>query len=413
LIQTAREKHSNIPGLRRVPFPALGIITLLILVNAGVWAVAGILLRFHPSLASTAILSYTLGLRHALDADHISAIDLMTRRLIASGQRPVTVGTYFSLGHSTIVIVTSIIVAATAAAVSERFDAFGTVGGIIGTSISAAFLLLLGLMNVYILYRLVLQLRIVIAISPDQSEQQQQQQAWEVRGGGCLFLALKKLFKLIDRPWKMYPLGVMFGLGFDTSSEIALLGISSIHGAQGTSIWLIMIFPILFTAGMCLVDTIDGALMLTLYILPSGTTKPKPGTNNEITNPNDLEQQQQQQQQQEQGRPQSQRAKDPLTFLYYSIILTGLTVTVAFVIGTIQLLTLILHVGPPSTNPTSRFWRGVEAAADHYDIVGGAICGSFVVFGGLAVLLYGPWRRWIENRRRQRRQHQQISPASE
>ena len=110
-------------------------------------------------MISTAVLSYTLGLRHALDADHISAIDLMTRRLIAAGQRPVTVGMFFSLGHSTIVVITSLIVAGTASAISSRFDDFERIGGIVGTSVSAGFLLLLGIMNMYILYRLIVQMR--------------------------------------------------------------------------------------------------------------------------------------------------------------------------------------------------------------------------------------------------------------
>jgi nickel/cobalt transporter (NiCoT) family protein len=383
----ARKQHAGLPGLRRVPLPALAIISLLILINIAVWIIAAIILHFHPALISTAVLSYTLGLRHAHDADHISAIDLMTRRLIASGQRPVTVGTFFSLGHSTIVVITSIVVAATAAAVSDRFEAFGTVGSIVGSSVSAAFLLLLGLVNAYILYKLVVQLRKVLDLSPTQAEQ-----AWKIEGAGCLFLILKKMFKLIDRPWKMYPLGVMFGLGFDTSSEIALLGISSIQAAKGTSIWLILLFPVLFTAGMCLVDTIDGALMLTLYILPMGTDKETVDRSATV--------------QAEAGGPttvnteaSTQRAKDPATFLYYSIVLTGLTVIVALVIGIIQLLSLILNVAKPS----GRFWDGVQSAGDHYELVGGAICASFVVLGALSTLLHKPWRRRLERRRRRMR----------
>jgi nickel/cobalt transporter (NiCoT) family protein len=393
----ARKQHAGLPGLRRVPFPALAIISLLILINIAVWIIAAIILHFHPALISTAVLSYTLGLRHALDADHISAIDLMTRRLIASGQRPVTVGTFFSLGHSTIVVITSIVVAATAAAVSDRFEAFGTVGSVVGSSVSAAFLLLLGLVNAYILYKLVVQLRKVLDLSPTQAEQ-----AWKIEGAGCLFLILKKMFKLIDRPWKMYPLGVMFGLGFDTSSEIALLGISSIQAAKGTSIWLILLFPVLFTAGMCLVDTIDGALMLTLYILPMGTDKKTADRSATV--------------QAETGvtttvntEASTQRAKDPVTFLYYSIVLTGLTVVVALVIGTIQLLSLILNVAKPS----GRFWDGVQSAGDHYELVGGAICASFVVLGALSTLLHKPWRRRLERRRRGMRSQLQEERVEE
>ncbi|KAK5045176.1 hypothetical protein LTR84_009509 [Exophiala bonariae] len=406
--------HSRIPYLRKLPLAAILIILLLILVNLIVWAACGIVLAYHTNLLSTAALSYTLGLRHALDADHISAIDLMTRRLIATGQRPVTVGTFFSLGHSTIVIVTSIVVAATAAGVSSRFDSFGNVGGIIGTSVSAAFLILLGIMNAYILYKLIVQIQKVIRMQPDQAAEE----AWKIEGGGVLFRVLKRMFKLIDRPWKMYPLGVLFGLGFDTSSEIALLGISSIEATRGTSIWLILIFPILFTAGMCLVDTTDGALMMSLYVAPMGmggddkkdtppgpatdditvTTQPVPlsdvdvdlpPTQSTTTTGTDRDTDRQ-------IRP---RIKDPLTFLYYSIVLTSLTVVCAIVIGMLQLLSLILN----TAHPTGRFWDGVETAGEYYEVIGGAICGSFVVFGGLSVLCYRPWKRWVQRKRAQLR----------
>ncbi|KAF2100613.1 high affinity nickel transport protein nic1, partial [Rhizodiscina lignyota] len=345
--------HGKLPGLRKLPFPAIAIILFLILVNVIAWAAIGIVLHFHSRLISTAVLAYTLGLRHALDADHISAIDLMTRRLIAAGQRPVTVGTFFSLGHSTIVIVTSIVVAATASAVSKHFNNFSYVGGIIGTSVSAAFLILLGVMNMYILYKLVVQLRRMV-----DSPEEQEEEHFQIQGAGCLYHVFKRMFKLIDRPWKMYPLGVLFGLGFDTSSEIALLGISSIQAAQGTSFWLILLFPILFTAGMCLLDTTDGALMMALY------------TSTVL-------------------------ARDRIAITYYSIVLTGVTIIVACVIGVIQLLTLVLNVAQPS----GKFWDGVAAAGDNYDIIGGAICGSFVFFGLVSVLLYRPWRRRVDQRR--------------
>ncbi|KAK7732064.1 hypothetical protein SLS57_001044 [Botryosphaeria dothidea] len=314
----AKMYHGRVPYLRRLPFSAIAVIFLVALANAVVWVAVGIVL----------------------------AIDLMTRRLIASGQKPVTVGI--------IVIVTSIVVAGTASAVSDKFDNFSRVGGIIGTSVSAAFLILLGIMNIYILSRLVRQLNMMIATHPSD----EQEDGFKIHGAGCLFNVFKGMFKMIDRPWKMYPLGVLFGLGFDTSSEIALLGISSIQAARGTSIWLILIFPVLFTAGMCLLDTADGALMMSLYTSTA-------------------------------------LARDRIAILYYSIVLTVITVVVALVIGVIQLLTLVLNVA----EPTGRFWDGVEKAGDNYEIIGGAICGSFIVFGALSVLLYKPWRRRIDEKR--------------
>lgn len=251
------------PFLRAIPVPALRLIGLLIVVNLVVWAASGVVLRYNPKLISSAVLSYTLGLRHALDADHISAIDLMTRRLIAAGQRPVSVGTFFSLGHSTIVIVTCVVVAATSGALRDRFDNFQRVGGIIGTSVSAAFLLLLCAGNGWVLWRLVRSLKEELALQravrdgssdaegagDDEDDDGGRGAAGHLRleAAGCMATVFRKVFKIVDRPWKMFPLGVLFGLGFDTSSEIAILGIAGIQGAQGTNIWVILIFPILFT----------------------------------------------------------------------------------------------------------------------------------------------------------------------
>lgn len=345
--------HDRIPYLRKLPGPALAIILFLVFINILVWIAIAIVLHWHASLVSTAVLAYTLGLRHALDADHISAIDLMTRRLVAAGQRPVTVGTFFSLGHSTIVIITSIVVAASSAAISDKFGGFSDIGGIIGSSVSAAFLILLGIMNGWILWKLYSALQSAIK-SPVGQETLDSSNMFA--GGGFMFALLRRLFHLIDRPWKMYPLGVLFGMGFDTSSEVALLGISSIQAAHGTSFWLILIFPILFTSGMCLLDTFDGAAMMSLYTS-------------------------------------ARLAKDAIAVLYYQCVLTAVTVAVAIVIGVLQLLTMIHSIRP---DLGGSFWHGVDVAGDNYDIIGGSICGSFVVFGGLAFICYRPWRRRVD-----------------
>ncbi|KAI0802264.1 high-affinity nickel-transport protein-domain-containing protein [Xylaria sp. FL0064] len=356
--------------LKGLPAPVIYIISLLLGVNAVIWAAVAVVLHFHAGLVGAAVLSYTLGLRHALDADHIAAIDLMTRRLIASGQRPVTVGTFFSLGHSTIVIVTCIVVAATAGALRERFSSFQYIGGIIGTSVSAAVLILLCLGNSWVLYRLVIQLRKVLE-EPDPhrlgdddrdgSEARSEDQAvrdLHLDSPGFLTNLLRGFFRIVDRPWKMYPLGVLFGLGFDTSSEIAILGIASVQAAQGTSLWIILIFPLLFTAGMCLVDTSDGALMMTLY-----TSKAF--------------------------------ARDKVAILYYSIVLSGITVVVSAFIGIIQILSLVQNVAEPQ----GMFWDGLSAISDHFEIVGASIVGVFVLAGVGSVVIYQPWRRRMERDR--------------
>ncbi|KAK4099000.1 NicO-domain-containing protein [Parathielavia hyrcaniae] len=363
-----------------IPLPAAQLIGLLILVNGIVWATAGILLHYNPKLISPAVLSYTLGLRHALDADHISAIDLTTRRLIAAGQRPVAVGTFFSLGHSTVVVATCVVVAATAGALRDRFDDFQRVGGIIGTSVSAAFLLLLCVGNGFVLWRLVGRLRVVLAEQAARRRRGEDiggdvvggeggveeemgdvdatgQRGLQLEGPGFLAGVFKRVFRMVDRPWKMLPLGILFGLGFDTSSEIAILGIASVQAAEGTSMWVILIFPALFTAGMCLLDTTDGALMMALY-----TSKAF--------------------------------SRDVVAILYYSIVLTGITVFVSAFIGIIQVLTLVEHVAEPDGS----FWEGVGAIGDYYDIIGGCICGLFLIVGVGSVLVYRPWRTKMHER---------------
>ncbi|KAK0944783.1 hypothetical protein LTR29_003796 [Friedmanniomyces endolithicus] len=327
--------QARVPWIRRLPASAVTIVLLLMAVNTLLWIACSIILSYHPALVSTAVIAWTLGLRHAIDADHISAIDLMTRRL-------------------TFVIVTCVVVAASSAASSNRFGAFSNVDGIIGGSVSAGVLILLGAINGWILYKLVLQLRRAIAAPPAQESLD-----FSFEGGGCMMQVLRKMFKLVDKPWKKYPLGVLFGLGFDTSSEIALLGIPSIQAAQGTSIWLILIFPLLFTAGMCMLDTFDGAAMMSLYAS-------------------------------------ARLAKDAIAVLYYLCVLTAVTVAVALVIGILQLLNLIFSVKPGLTGV---FWRGVEIASSHYVIIGGGICGSFVVFGLLSALLCRPWRTMIDRGR--------------
>ncbi|KAI1771298.1 NicO-domain-containing protein [Hypoxylon cercidicola] len=367
--------------LQALPLPVVRIVALLVLANTLAWAAAGVVLRYYPAMISPAVLSYTLGLRHALDADHISAIDLATRRLVAAGQRPVAVGTFFSLGHSTVVVATCVVVAATSGALRARFDAFRRVGGIVGTAVSAAFLLLLCLGNGWVLHRLVRRLRVVLREadphhpaeegdeedggggggrrSGEGAREDQAAVNLQLEGAGFLAHVFRKLFRIVDRSWKMYPLGVLFGLGFDTSSEIAILGIASIQGAQGTSLWVILIFPLLFTAGMCMLDTTDGALMMALY-----TSKAF--------------------------------ARDAVAILYYSIVLTGITIVVAAFIGVIQILSLVENVAEPS----GPFWDGLDAVGEHFDVIGGSICGLFLVVGLGSVAAYGPWRRRVERRRR-------------
>ncbi|KAI9809434.1 MAG: hypothetical protein M1827_006871 [Pycnora praestabilis] len=371
--------HGRIPIVRKLPLSVVGIILIVVAVNVAVWVAVGIVLHFHGyySVFSQRSHQRNENLTNSYRPNDKASDSFGTktgnsRHVLFSGSfhvrtvYPFLGVKYISSLSYRIVVITSIVVAATAAAVSDRFGRFSKIGGIIGTSVSACFLIILGSMNMYILYKLVQQMKKILATRTGEEE------SFKIQGAGCLFHLFKKMFKLIDKPWKMYPLGVMFGLGFDTSSEIALLGIASIQAAKGTSIWLILIFPVLFTAGMCLLDTIDGALMMTIYTSTA-------------------------------------LARDQIAILYYSIVLTLVTVVVAMVIGVIQLLSLILNVAEPQ----GKFWDGVGAAGDHYDIVGGAICGSFILFGGLSILMYKPWRRRIDRQRQIRAQPEQLQDIDE
>jgi high-affinity nickel-transport protein len=206
-----------------------------------------------------------LGLRHGLDADHISAIDLATRRLVAAGKRPVAVGTFFSLGHSTVVVLTCVAVAATSGALrdDERWEGLRTWGGVVGSAVSAVFLVVLCAANGWVLYGLVRKLRARLHHGGEAEEDEvdgldsgagtdadadaDAGVDLHLAGSGLMAHVFGKTFRLVDAPWKMMPLGMLFGLGFDTSSEIAILGLATLHAVEGTSIWLILIFPILFT----------------------------------------------------------------------------------------------------------------------------------------------------------------------
>jgi len=325
----------------RIRARLFGIYGVLIGINVIAWGWALLAFHEHPVLLGTALLAYGFGLRHAVDADHIAAIDNVTRKLMQEKKRPVTVGLFFSLGHSSVVVLASLGVALATSAMQDRMEGFKAVGGVIGTSVSALFLLVIALMNLVILRSIY--------------------KAWRhVRQGGAYvdddfdlllanrgFLAriFRPLFRLVTRGWHMYPLGFLFGLGFDTSTEIALLGISASQASQGLSPWSIMVFPLLFSAGMSLVDTLDGHLMLGAY----GWAYMK-----------------------------------PIRKIYYNMTITLVSVVVAVVIGTIEALGLLsdqLALKGP-------LWDVIGNLNDHFGTLGYIIIGIFVASWALSVLLY-------------------------
>jgi nickel/cobalt transporter (NiCoT) family protein len=239
-----------------------------------------------------------LGLRHAIDADHIAAIDNITRKLMQEGKRPITVGFFFSLGHSTVVFAASLLIALTASSVQQRFPGLIEVGGVIGTLVSVFFLIGVAIVNFVVLvgvYRLFKRVR--------RGETYTEEELNVFLSSRGLFgRLLRGLFGLISRSWHMYPLGVLFGLGFDTATEIGVLGISAAEASKGLSVWSILVFPALFTAGMSLVDSSDGVLMVGAY---------------------------------------GWAFMNPVRKLRYNLAITGFSVVVAVLVGAIEALGLV------------------------------------------------------------------------
>ena len=316
------------------------IYTVLAVFNVGAWAWAIWLFRDQPLLLGTALLAYGFGLRHAVDADHIAAIDNVTRKLMQDGRRPVSVGFFFALGHSTVVLVAAAAIAATATALSG-FEGAKAIGGIISTAVSATFLFAIAAMNVLILVSIWRTFR-------------------HVRRGGAYvesdfdmllnsrgFLAriFRPVFRIVTRSWHMYPVGFLFGLGFDTATEVALLGISATQAAHGMSIWSIMVFPTLFAAGMSLIDTTDGILMMGAY---------------------------------------NWAFVKPIRKLYYNLSITLVSVVVAVVIGGIEALGLIgdqldLH---------GWFWDAIGGLNDNFNMLGFIIIGIFIAAWVGSIIVY-------------------------
>ena len=240
---------------------AIAIYVLLIAANVAAWIWALVAFSDRPTLLGTALLAYVFGLRHAFDADHIAAIDNVVRKLMQEGKAPYSVGFFFSLGHSTIVVLASIVIAAAAAAMQSQLDEVHDIGGVIGTSVSALFLLIIGLINLLILKDILAAFNRV----PRGAKIVDEDLDALLAGRGFFARLFRPLFSVVSRSWHMYPIGFLFGLGFDTATEIGLLGISAAQAAQDMSFWTILVFPALFTAGMSLMDTTDSVLMTRAY----------------------------------------------------------------------------------------------------------------------------------------------------
>jgi len=335
---------SDAPGSTKTK--VIGIYGVLLAFNIGAWLWALVAFHQYPVLLGTAFLAYSLGLRHAVDADHIAAIDNVTRKLMQEGKRPVAVGFMFSLGHSTVVVVGSIAIAGTAFALQHRFEAVRQIGAAVGTSVSTLFLFGIAIANLLVL-RLICQ-----AFGRVRRGEAYVEEDFDLLLGSRGFLSrlFRPIFSMIRRSWHMYPLGILFGLGFDTATEIGLLGISAVEASKGLPLWSIMVFPSLFAAGMSLIDTTDNILMLGAY----GWAFVK-----------------------------------PIRKIYYNITITFVSVIVAFAVGGIEALGLLAG----HFRPQGAFWALVGKLNDNFGVLGYCIVALFAVSWFVSIAIY-KWRRF-------------------
>jgi high-affinity nickel-transport protein len=291
---------------------ALGFFLLIALVAPHHYALG----RSGAFVIGTGLTAYTLGLRHAFDADHIAAIDNTTRKLMAEGKRPMSVGFWFSIGHSTVVFVLAFVLAlgikSVSGSVSHAGSGLHEVGGVIGTSVSGGFLYLIAGLNLAILCG-------IVKVFLDMRRGLYDEAALEsqLNSRGLMNRLFAPFLRTVSKPWQMYPVGVLFGLGFDTASEVALLFLAAGAAGAGLPFYAILCLPILFAAGMSLLDTIDGSFMNFAY----GWAFSK-----------------------------------PVRKVFYNLVITGLSVAIALMIGTIELGGLLAH----QLGAQGAFWSWLE-----------------------------------------------------
>ena len=333
-----------LPDTRSARGRIIALYTGLFAFNLSVWAWALVACRGQYVLLGTAVAAYGFGLRHAVDADHIAAIDNVTRKLTQERQRSLAVGLYFALGHSSVVILASVAVAFMTSSVGAHLREARELGATLGTVVSFGFLWLIGTANLVSLPSTLAALR--RARRRDGGDAPDLEALLAQHG----FMArwLQPVLRLVRRSYHMLPLGALFGLGFDTASEVLLLGISAAQASHGMPIASTLLFPALFTAGMTLIDTTDGVLMAGAY---------------------------------------GWAFINPVRKLYYNIIITSLSVTVAFAVGGMEALALLRdrwRLGGALT-------RGAAALNGHMGTIGYGIGGAFLACW---LISFGVHRRW-------------------
>ncbi len=324
---------------------------IVVLLHVAGWTLLVIAASRHYGLRSpqelglgTGVLAYTLGLRHAFDADHIAAIDNTTRKFMSEGRRPMSVGFFFSLGHSSVVLALTVLLGlgarALGAQVRNTSSPLHHFGGLIGTIVSGGFLYLIAILNIIVLAGIV---KLFSQMRQGRFDDSELDKHLNARGFMMRFFG--SLARSVDQPWKMYPIGVLFGLGFDTATEIAFLVLAGTSVAAGLPFWAILSLPLLFAAGMSLLDTIDGSFMNFAY---------------------------------------GWAFSRPVRKVYYNITITSLSVLVALYVGTLELAQVMagelgLHGG---------LWSLVRAF--NINTAGFVIVGMFVLVWAVALALW----RW-------------------
>jgi high-affinity nickel-transport protein len=308
----------------------------------------------QPTILALGGLAYTFGLRHAFDADHIAAIDNTTRKLLQDGRKPVGVGFYFSLGHSTVVFIIAAVLGLTVKWIVDGVAGNGgqlrTVGGMLGTVVSGGFLVLIGILNLVVLLDIVRVYRRLKAGGYDDKSLE-----LDLTAGGVMSRIFGRLFRVIRHSWQMYPIGFLFGLGFDTASEVAILAISAGAAAKGLPFVAVIALPLIFAAGMSLMDTADGAFMAKAY---------------------------------------SWAFTSPIRKVFYNLTMTSLSVFVALFIGGMELMQALIRA--------FGLKGGVFNAIASFDLIGRAgyfIVAAFVLAWVAALLIYKARRideRWGE-----------------
>jgi len=302
--------------------------------------------RISLVLAGLGVAAYVFGLRHGADADHIVAIDNTTRKLMQQKERPLTVGMWFSLGHSTVVVCLIVALVVATKAIMGYIPDLQHIGALVGTSVSGIFLWLIGLINIVIvlgIYRIFRGLR-EGRLNPLELENL-------LNKRGFMNRYFSSLFRIVRKPWQIFPIGILFGLGFDTASEIGLIALSvGIGVSSSVPMWMILVLPFMFTCGMVLVDTTDGVMMRVAY---------------------------------------GWAFLQPLRKIYYNLTVTVISVLVAIVIGTVELLQVVSR----ELSLNGAFW-GWVASLD-FGAIGFGIIGLFIG-SWAASIIYWRYKRFDE-----------------